>query len=71
MSVIIIRGWGVREMVSKSDSLHFHVHDALFNFSDSSIKDGLFHEFKKFGQVTAVTVQGVGEDRKGIVFFKR
>ncbi|XP_071840580.1 uncharacterized protein [Apostichopus japonicus] len=39
--------------------------------SDSSIKDGLFHEFKKFGQVTAVTVQGMGEDRKGIVFFKR
>ncbi|XP_033107662.1 uncharacterized protein LOC117109421 [Anneissia japonica] len=39
--------------------------------TDTSIKDGLFHEFKKFGQVTAVTVQGSGDDRFGIVFFKR
>ncbi|XP_071946169.1 uncharacterized protein [Antedon mediterranea] len=39
--------------------------------TDTSIKDGLFHEFKKFGQVTAVTVQGSADDRFGIVFFKR
>lgn len=40
-------------------------------FSDTSLKDGLFHEYKKYGKVMCVKVVGSGADRYGIVVFKK
>ncbi|XP_068170397.1 msx2-interacting protein isoform X2 [Antennarius striatus] len=39
--------------------------------TDSSLKDGLFHEFKKHGKVTSVQIHGASEDRYGLVFFRQ
>ncbi|XP_069598767.1 msx2-interacting protein isoform X2 [Ranitomeya imitator] len=39
--------------------------------TDSSLKDGLFHEFKKYGKVTSVQIHGVSEERYGLVFFRQ
>ncbi|XP_075184276.1 msx2-interacting protein isoform X2 [Anomaloglossus baeobatrachus] len=39
--------------------------------SDTSLKDGLFHEFKKYGKVTSVQIHGVSEERYGLVFFRQ
>ena len=41
------------------------------HFSDTSLKDGLFHEFKKYGKVTSVQIHGASEDRYGLVFFRQ
>ena len=38
---------------------------------DTSIRDGLFHEYKKQGKVISVSVSGQGEDRIAIVTFKK
>ncbi|KAM9409773.1 msx2-interacting protein [Pholidichthys leucotaenia] len=39
--------------------------------TDTSLKDGLFHEFKKHGKVTSVQIHGAAEDRYGLVFFRQ
>ncbi|XP_076261467.1 spen family transcriptional repressor split ends isoform X4 [Rhynchophorus ferrugineus] len=39
--------------------------------SDTSLKDGLFHEYKKHGKVTWVKVVGQNADRYAIVCFKK
>lgn len=39
--------------------------------SDTSLKDGLFHEYKKHGKVTWVKVVGQGPERYAIVCFKK
>ncbi|CAG2162518.1 unnamed protein product [Oppiella nova] len=39
--------------------------------TDSSLKDGLFHEYKKHGKVTMVKVVGQGTDRFAVVCFKK
>ncbi|XP_060522030.1 protein split ends isoform X2 [Cylas formicarius] len=39
--------------------------------SDTSLKDGLFHEYKKHGKVTWVKVVGQAADRYAIVCFKK
>jgi len=39
--------------------------------SDTSLKDGLFHEYKKHGKVTWVKVVGQGSDRYAVVCFKK
>ncbi|KAM7422605.1 hypothetical protein PAMA_010579 [Pampus argenteus] len=39
--------------------------------TDTSLKDGLFHEFKKHGKVTSVQIHGASEDRYGLVFFRQ
>ncbi|XP_017271345.1 msx2-interacting protein isoform X2 [Kryptolebias marmoratus] len=39
--------------------------------TDTSLKDGLFHEFKKYGKVTSVQIHGASEDRYGLVFFRQ
>ncbi|XP_028969951.2 msx2-interacting protein isoform X4 [Esox lucius] len=39
--------------------------------TDTSLKDGLFHEFKKHGKVTSVQIHGALEDRYGLVFFRQ
>jgi len=38
--------------------------------SDTSLKDGLYHEYKKFGKLCWVRVIGVGADRYAIACFK-
>lgn len=38
---------------------------------DTSLKDGLFHEFKKYGKVTSVQIHGASEERYGLVFFRQ
>lgn len=43
----------------------------LFDGLDTSLKDGLFHEFKKFGKVTSVQIHGTSEERYGLVFFRQ
>ena len=39
--------------------------------SNSSVRDGLFHEYKKYGKVTSVHIMGTGDDRHAIVSFKK
>ena len=39
--------------------------------SDTSLRDGLFHEYKKYGKITAVQVSGVNETRFAIISFKQ
>ncbi|XP_024220048.1 protein split ends isoform X3 [Halyomorpha halys] len=39
--------------------------------SDTSLKDGLYHEYKKHGKVTWVKVVGQGVDRYALVSFKK
>ncbi|XP_034950926.1 protein split ends isoform X2 [Chelonus insularis] len=39
--------------------------------SDTSLKDGLFHEYKKHGKVTWVKVVGAASDRYALVCFKK
>ncbi|MEQ2250389.1 hypothetical protein ILYODFUR_000214 [Ilyodon furcidens] len=39
--------------------------------TDTSLKDGLFHEFKKYGKVNSVQIHGTSEDRYGLVFFRQ
>ncbi|KDR14584.1 Protein split ends, partial [Zootermopsis nevadensis] len=39
--------------------------------SDTSLKDGLFHEYKKHGKVTCVKVVGQAGDRYALVCFKK
>lgn len=43
----------------------------MFSFPDTSLKDGLFHEFKKYGKVTSVQIHGASEERYGLVFFRQ
>nr|CAD7425499.1 unnamed protein product [Timema monikensis] len=40
-------------------------------FADTSLKDGLFHEYKKHGKVTWVKVVGQAGDRYAVVCFKK
>lgn len=48
------------------------MNDTSLVFSvDTSLKDGLFHEFKKYGKVTSVQIHGASEDRYGLVFFRQ
>jgi len=49
---------------------------SLFNknlklFVDTSLKDGLYHEYKRHGKVTCVKVVGQGCERYALVFFKK
>jgi len=39
--------------------------------TDTSIRDGLFHEYKKYGKVLSVGVVGSGDERHAIVTFKK
>ncbi|KAL4084571.1 hypothetical protein QTP88_027514 [Uroleucon formosanum] len=39
--------------------------------SDTSLKDGLYHEYKRHGKVTCVKVVGQGCERYALVFFKK
>ncbi|CAJ0936551.1 unnamed protein product [Ranitomeya imitator] len=39
--------------------------------SDSSLKDGLYHEFKKYGTVNVVQLHGASTERYGLVFFRQ
>ncbi|XP_052759600.1 msx2-interacting protein-like isoform X2 [Mya arenaria] len=39
--------------------------------SDTSLRDGLFHEYKKYGKITAVQVSGLGDGRFAIISFKQ
>lgn len=43
----------------------------LFFCLDTNIKDGLYHEFKKYGRITHVRVFGQLNDRYAVVFFKK
>jgi hypothetical protein len=45
--------------------------NVIFLPLDTSLKDGLFHEFKKHGKVTSVQIHGATEDRYGLVFFRQ
>lgn len=47
----------------KTRSLHF--------FTDTSLRDGLFHEYKKHGKVTGIQIVGQGEDRSAVVSFRK
>lgn len=43
----------------------------FFNLSDGSVRDGLYHEFKKHGDVSRIFVNGQGSSRYAIVHFRR
>lgn len=43
----------------------------LFYVLDSSVRDGLYHEFKKHGDVSRIFVNGQGSSRYAIVHFRR
>nr|XP_015829897.2 msx2-interacting protein isoform X1 [Nothobranchius furzeri] len=62
-------------MVLESDeprrSFGIKVQNLPVRSTDTSLKDGLFHEFKKYGKVTSVQIHGASEDRYGLVFFRQ
>ncbi|XP_032237951.2 msx2-interacting protein [Nematostella vectensis] len=39
--------------------------------SDGSIREGLYHEFKKHGEVTRIYIHGTGGSRSAIIYFRR
>lgn len=41
------------------------------HFTDTSLRDGLFHEYKKHGKVTGVVIEGKEASRSAIVSFRR
>ena len=43
----------------------------FFTFVDSSVHDGLYHEFKKHGDVSRIYVNGQGSSRYAIIHFRR
>lgn len=43
----------------------------VISFTDTSLRDGLFHEYKKHGKVTSVQVLGQGEERYSVVSFRK
>ena len=43
----------------------------VFTLLDGSIREGLFHEFKKHGEVTRIAVHGQGSSRYALVYFRR
>lgn len=62
------------------DFLHFllrHFRDFFaivleyIRFADQSIKDGLYHKYKKTGKVVSVKVCGDKDERYGVVQFRR
>ncbi|XP_069682779.1 protein split ends-like isoform X5 [Periplaneta americana] len=52
-------------------SLAICVRNLPVRSSDTSLKDGLFHEYKKHGKVTCVKVVGQAGDRYALVCFKK
>lgn len=42
-----------------------------FLSSETSLREGLFHDYKKHGKVMAVRLQGSGNDRFAVVCFKK
>ncbi|KAJ8401292.1 hypothetical protein AAFF_G00385230 [Aldrovandia affinis] len=52
-------------------SFGIRVHNLPVRSTDTSLKDGLFHEFKKYGKVTSVQIHGALEERYGLVFFRQ
>lgn len=40
-------------------------------FSETSLREGLFHDYKKHGKVMAVRLLGSGNDRFAVVCFKK
>lgn len=59
-------------LVILSSWLCFWLYNGFVCFPpDTSLKDGLFHEFKKYGKVTSVQIHGVSEERYGLVFFRQ
>ncbi|XP_048662917.1 msx2-interacting protein-like [Marmota marmota marmota] len=52
-------------------SFGINVQNLPVRSTDTSLKDGLFHEFKKFGKVTSVQIHGASEERYGLVFFRQ
>ncbi|XP_061196466.1 msx2-interacting protein-like [Saccostrea echinata] len=47
------------------------IHHLPMRSTDTSLRDGLFHEYKKYGKVNAVLVAGVGDDRYAVVSFRK
>lgn len=58
------------KVIVKSN-IHWILQLVFFLLTDTSLKDGLFHEFKKHGKVTSVQIHGASEDRYGLVFFRQ
>lgn len=60
-------------------SISHIIHDSLLTFLfiflfcllDNSVRDGLYHEFKKHGDVARIFVNGQGSSRYAIVHFRR
>lgn len=55
----------------RSEHRGLHIRRLPMRSSDSNLRDGLFHEYKKHGKITSVVIRGQGEDRYGIVTFRR
>ena len=43
----------------------------ILYFTDTSLRDGLFHDFKKYGKINAVLVTGANEDRYAVVSYRK
>ena len=50
--------------------LNVTISPSLLLPADSSLRDGLYHEYKKHGKALGVTVFGQGSDRYAVVSFK-
>ncbi|CAL8079417.1 unnamed protein product [Calicophoron daubneyi] len=48
-----------------------HIRHLPLRSSDTNLREGLFHEYKKHGKITSVVIHGQGEERFCIITFKR
>lgn len=39
--------------------------------SDSNVREGLFHDYKKYSRLMSITIEGQGESRCAVVSFKK
>ena len=57
-------------MIELTFGITYFKHEYL-SISESSLKEGLYHNYKKHGKVTTVRILGSGAERYAIVCFKK
>ncbi|XP_067947582.1 msx2-interacting protein-like [Watersipora subatra] len=62
---------GKSEINTSKSNLGVKITHLPLRSSDTSLRDGLFHEYKKHGKVTGVVIEGKEANRLAIVSFKK
>ena len=63
--------WSYKQSIHCKQNTINNCHYDSMHLTDSNIKDGLYHEFKKYGRIISVRVFDQGIGRYAIVYFKK